>query len=149
MQEVTPEALEAMIPKDATGLFFVYKPRYDRTQWVAYVVAELINPDLGKQRRAIFWFAKGVPEDVVQQMMQEIGELIEADNSGDSANKENVQIYFDVCTNVDASWIREAEQIFRVSSEKIKNRGVKSGDKHARTRQDLQGVCLDDRRIFV
>ena len=113
MQEVTPEALEAMIPEDATGLFFVYKPRYDRTRWVAYVVAELINPDLGKQRRAMFWFAKGVPEDVVQQMMQEIGALIEADNSGDGSNKENVQIYFDVCANVDASWIRKAKQIFR------------------------------------
>ena len=112
MREVTPEALEAMIPKDAAALFFVYKPRYDRTRWVAYVVAEMINLE-SKERRAIVWFAKGVSEDIAQQMMQEIGELVEADNSTDGTNKENVRIYFDVCANVDASWIRKAEKLFR------------------------------------
>ena len=129
MREVTPEALEAMIPKDATSLFFVYKCHYDRTRWVAYVVAEMINLE-SKERRAIIWFAKGVSDSVAQQMMQEIGERIEADTVGAScardssvggnsdsrpsdANKENVRIYFDVCANVDKSWIRKAEKIFR------------------------------------
>ena len=112
MREVTPEALEAMIPKDAAALFFVYKPHYDRTRWVAYVVAEMINLE-SKERRAIVWFAKGVAEDIAQQMMQEIGERVEADNSTDGTNKENVRIYFDVCANVDASWIRKAEKLFR------------------------------------
>ena len=108
MREVTPKALQAMVPKDAPALFFVYKPRYDRTRWVAHVVAELINPDLGAHRRAMVWFAKGVAEDVVQGMMQEIGELVEAD-----APQENVRVYFDICANVDASWIRRAEGILR------------------------------------
>ena len=108
MQEVTPEVLQAMIPKDAPALFFVYKPHYDRTRWVAHVVAELINPDLGNHRRAMVWFPKGVAEDVVQEMMQEIGELVEAD-----APQENVRVYFDICANVDASWIRKAEGMLR------------------------------------
>ena len=112
MREVTPETLEAMIPKDATSLFFVYKHHYDRTRWVAYVVAEMINLE-SKERRAIIWFAKGVSETITQEMMQEIGELIEADNPADDANKENIRIYFDVCANVDKSWIRKAEKIFR------------------------------------
>ena len=116
MREVTPEALEAMIPKDATSLFFVVGARlprlYDRTRWVAYVVAEMINLE-SKERRAIIWFAKGVSDSVAQQMMQEIGERIEADNPANKANKENVRIYFDVCANVDKSWIRKAEKIFR------------------------------------
>ena len=54
MREVTPEALEAMIPKDAQALFFVYKRYYDRTRWVAHVVAEMINLE-SKERRAIIW----------------------------------------------------------------------------------------------
>ena len=121
MREVTPEALEAMIPKDAAALFFVYKPRYDRTRWVAYVVAEMINLE-SKERRAIVWFAKGVSEDIAQQMMQEIGERVEADNSTDGTNKENVRIYFDVCANVDASWIRKAEKLFKAKDKRSKTR---------------------------
>ena len=113
MREVTPEALQAMIPKDTPALFFVYKSHYDRMRWMAHVVAELINPDLGKHRRAIVWFAKGVSENEAQQMMQEVNELIEADNSTGRANQESVRIYFEICANVDASWIRTAEKIFR------------------------------------
>lgn len=120
MQEVTPEVLQAMIPKDATGIFFVYKPHYDCTRWVAHVVAELINPDLGKHRRAMVWFAKGVAEDIVQGMMQEIGELVEADNSTDGADREDIRVYFDICANVDASWIRKAEKIFRGKKQRDK-----------------------------
>ena len=108
MQEVTSEVLQAMVPEDTPALFFAYKPHYDRTRWVAHVVAELINPDLGAHRRAVVWFAKGVSEDDVQQMMQEIGELVEADSP-----QENVRIYFDIGANVDASWIRIAEKILR------------------------------------
>ena len=108
MREVTPEVLEAMIPKDATSIFFVYKPHYDRTGWVVHVVAQLINPDLGKHKRAIVWFAKGVSEDDALQMMQEIDELVEAD-----ASQENFRVYFDICANVDASLIRKAERILR------------------------------------
>ena len=137
MQEVTPEALEAMIPKDATGIFFVYKPHYDRTRWVAHVVAELINPDLGKHRRAMVWFAKGVAEDVVQGMMQEIGELVEADTVGGNsdsrpsdANREDIRVYFDICANVDASWIRKAEEILRDNKRsKVRKRRVRNARK--------------------
>lgn len=120
MREVTPEALEAMIPKDATAIFFVYKPHYDRTGWVAHVVAQLINPDLGKHKRAIVWFAKGVSENDALQMMQEVDELVEADTVGGNSDsrpsdapQENVHVYFDICANVDASLIRKAERILR------------------------------------
>ena len=122
MQEVTSEVLQVMVPKDTPALFFVYKPHYDRTRWVAHVVAELINPDLGAHRRAVVWFAKGVSEDDVQQMIQEIGELVEADSP-----QENVRIYFDIGANVDASWIRIAEKILRNKKRsKVRKRRVRN-----------------------